>query len=233
MISTQSVGERGARGRGGCTEADEGKEGSTKCYGRCSRRQPGYFPECVHEGNSTSLLGITIWNTVTENPPRQLLFSSILFLLLSFTPLLAPLCFISWKLIFHPHFVFPIFLSLSLSLSLSRRSHLTFPVLLSSNSLNIFGAVGTYFSITVPLITSVVLFLSTGMRTPSPPNIISLVWQLLSWKMAVTASATQRSAWEGERKIERAPSDRTRWITPTREPVTGWVRSWWTFFEPL
>ena len=127
---------------------------------------------------------------------------------------------------------FPNF-SLSLSLSLSRRSHLTFPVLLSSNSLNIFGAVGTYFSITVPLITSVVLFLSTGMRTPSPPNIISLVWQLLSWKMAVTASATQRSAWEGERKIERAPSDRTRWITPTREPVTGWVRSWWTFFEPL
>lgn len=58
--------------------------------------------------------------------------------------------------------------SLSPSLSLSRRSHLTFPVLLSSNSLNIFGAVGTYFSITVPLITSVVLFLSTGMWTPSP-----------------------------------------------------------------
>lgn len=171
-------------------------EGSTKRYGQCSRRQPGYFPECVHEGNSTSLLGITMWNTVTENPPRQLLFSSFLFLLLSFTPLLAPLCFISWKLIFHPHFVFPVF-SLSLALSLSALPP-HFPRLAQFQFIKHFwhcrnllfhyctiNHIGRAFS------------LHQHVDTLPPPNIISLVWQLLSWKMAVTASATQRSAREG------------------------------------
>lgn len=137
-----------------------------------------------------------MWNTVTENPPRQLLFSSFLFLLLSFTPLLAPLCFISWKLIFHPHFVFPVF-SLSLALSLSALPP-HFPRLAQFQFIKHFwrcrnllfhyctiNHIGRAFS------------LHRHVDTLPPPNIISLVWQLLSWKMAVTASATQRSAREG------------------------------------
>ena len=161
LISGQSVGEHRAYGRG---------EGSTKCYGRCNRRRPGYFSECTvcmgvipphYQGWQYETVTETLTNTWKPSKAPLLIFilaavfhsssRSSLFHLLK-THLSSSLCF--------PSFLF--------SLSLSQRSHLAFPVLLSSNSLNIFGAVGTFFSITVPLITSVVLFLSTGMWTPSP-----------------------------------------------------------------
>lgn len=94
--------------------------------------------------------------------------------------------FLIYFLLFHDYSPFSLFLLPSenpsfilhlFSQFFSQRSHLTFPFLFSSNSLNIFGTVETYFSITVPLITSVVLSPHRHVDTPapSPPNIISLV----------------------------------------------------------
>lgn len=143
-------------------------EGSTKRYGQCSRRQPGYFPECVHLITGDYNVKYSYSDSLKYMKTLSDSSSSPHFYSCCCLSLLFSLLFVSSPE--NSSFILTLFsqFSLSPSLSLSRRSHLTFPVLLSSNSLNIFGAVGTYFSITVPLITSVVLFLSTGMWTPSP-----------------------------------------------------------------
>lgn len=147
--------------------------------------------------------------------------------------------FLIYFLLFHDYSPFSLFLLPSenpsfilhlFSQFFSQRSHLTFPFLFSSNSLNIFGTVETYFSITVPLITSVVLSPHRHVDTPapSPPNIISLVWQLLSWKTAVTASATQKSTWKGEENWTTTIWTHTlNYADPW--PITGWVQSQWKF----
>lgn len=113
----------------------------------------------------------------------------------------------------------------------SQRSHLTFPFLFSSNSLNIFGAVRTYFSITVPLITSVVLSPQQHVDTPasSPPIIISLVWQLLSWKTAVTASATHTEKhMKGRGKLNDYHLNAHGELQRPRD--LSWVQSPWKFW---
>lgn len=122
-----------------------------------------------------------------------------------------------WKAIFHSPICYPTF---------------TFPFLLGSNSLNMSGVAETYFSITISLITSVVPACGRPPSPLSPPNIISHVWQLLSWKTAVMASATQRST--HERGIGKLNDYHLKAQTPNYTdpwPVAGRVRSRWTFLS--
>lgn len=97
--------------------------------------------------------------------------------------LLSPFfCFVLWKLIFHPLFVFFIFPKVPTSLFLFVQLQFIKHSWRCRNVLFHYCAINHFSCSFSPAV--------CGHPRPSTPNSISLVWQLLSWKMAVTASAT-------------------------------------------
>lgn len=97
--------------------------------------------------------------------------------------LLSPFfCFVLWKLIFHPLFVVLIFPKVPTSLFLFVQLQFIKHSWRCRNVLFHYCAINHFSRSFSPA--------ACGHPRPSTPNSISLVWQLLSRKMAVTASAT-------------------------------------------